>query len=94
MTLPTPTDLSRSYLVGRSGSTSGIHTGDQLRQNFAKWLSPPDPSVNYNTARDKQHRGTAVWFIESSTFREWKKTGRLLWIRGKRMYLRFLRLQF
>ncbi|KAH9989508.1 hypothetical protein BJV77DRAFT_680707 [Russula vinacea] len=56
---------------------------DQSRQKCTEWLSPPDPSVNYNTARDTQHRGTAAWFIESNTFREWEKTGCLLWIRGK-----------
>ncbi|KAI0288057.1 hypothetical protein BC826DRAFT_721154, partial [Russula brevipes] len=55
---------------------------DQLRQNFRSWLSPPDPSVNHNTACKSQHSGTCKWFIEGSTYGEWKKNGSLLWIRG------------
>ncbi|KAI0280253.1 hypothetical protein BC826DRAFT_963212 [Russula brevipes] len=57
-------------------------TGNQLRQNFWTWLSPPDPSINHNTACKTQQSGTARWFIEGSTFREWKENGSLLWIRG------------
>ena len=62
---------------------------DQSRQDFLEWLSPPDPSINYNTARDAHHRGTAVWLTESSTFRDWKTKGSLLWIYGKRSSLCF-----
>jgi hypothetical protein len=60
---------------------------DQSRQDFLEWLSPPDPSINYNTARDAHHKGTAVWLTESSTFRDWKTKGSLLWIYGKRTFL-------
>ena len=63
---------------------------DQSRKDFLEWLSPPDPSINYNTARDAHHRGTAVWFTESSTFKDWKKSGSLLWIYGKRKFFRSL----
>ena len=55
----------------------------ELRQ----WLTPPDPSINYNIARSKHHDGTAEWFIRGSTFDEWKTNGSLLWIRGNRMLL-------
>ena len=68
-------------------------TADQPSQKIVKWLSPPDPSVNYNIARDSQHRGTAMWFIESSTFKEWKQSGGPLWIQGKRTFLRHLSLR-
>ena len=62
-------------------------TGKQLRNELRTWLSPPNPSVNHNTACDIQHKGTATWLIQSSKFKEWKKNGSLLWIRGNRMYL-------
>ncbi|KAH9966341.1 hypothetical protein BGW80DRAFT_734307 [Lactifluus volemus] len=55
---------------------------DQLQESFRRWLSPPDPSVNDNLARDAHHEGTAEWFIQGDTFQEWKQTGSLLWIRG------------
>ncbi|KAI0281075.1 hypothetical protein BC826DRAFT_1144696 [Russula brevipes] len=55
---------------------------NQLRQNFRTWLSPPDPSINHNTACKTQQSGTARWFIEGNTFRDWKENGSLLWIRG------------
>jgi hypothetical protein len=59
-------------------------TGDQLQHHFRRWLSPPDPSTNHNIARKAYHSGTATWFIEGNTFRQWKSTGSLLWIHGKR----------
>ena len=48
------------------------------------WLSPPDPSINYNTASDAHHEGTALWFIEGDAFNNWKASGPLLWLHGKR----------
>ncbi|KAF8490160.1 hypothetical protein F5888DRAFT_1136225 [Russula emetica] len=47
------------------------------------WLSPPDPSVNLNVACDTHHKGTAVWFTESNTYRRWKEFGSVMWIHGK-----------
>ncbi|KAH9983391.1 hypothetical protein BJV74DRAFT_777147, partial [Russula compacta] len=52
---------------------------DQIRRDLQKWLSPPDPSVNYNTASDSHHEGTATWFTESTTFADWKASGLFLW---------------
>ncbi len=59
-------------------------TGDQMRKDLRNWLSPPDPSVNYNIASDAHHEGTAMWFMESDTFNNWKASDSLLWIYGKR----------
>ena len=56
----------------------------QLRENIHKWLSPPDPSTNHNIACDTHHKQNASWFFQGSIFREWKSTGSLLWIHGKR----------
>jgi hypothetical protein len=60
-----------------------------MQKNFRRWLSPPDPWENHNTAHKCHHNGTAEWFIRGSVFSEWKfsSTGSLLWIRGKRQYL-------
>src|SRR5712691_5730120 len=61
-----------------------MSTGNQLQEKLRSWLSPPNPSINHNTACEIQHRGTATWFIQGNTFREWKQNGSLLWIRGNR----------
>ena len=63
-----------------------MRTGDQLREKFRTWLSPPDPSVNHNTACDTQHEGTGMWFIQSNKFNQWGKNSSLLWIRGNRVF--------
>ncbi|KAF8263258.1 hypothetical protein EI94DRAFT_607040 [Lactarius quietus] len=59
----------------------------QLRDTLRRWQSPPDPSTNHNIASDRQHEGTAEWFIKDDKFEEWKVTGSLLWIHGKRALL-------
>jgi hypothetical protein len=81
--------------VKRSWSPNRIHarhadsiilTGNQLRQDLRRWLSPPDPSTNQNIACNAHHEGTATWFFERSTYKEWKSTSSesLLWVHGKR----------
>jgi hypothetical protein len=60
-------------------------TGIQMRERVRNWQSPSDPSTNHNIACDLQHKGSAEWFCDGSTFEEWMVTGSLLWIHGKRM---------
>ncbi|KAN0126986.1 Ankyrin repeat-containing domain protein [Russula decolorans] len=55
---------------------------NKLRRKIQKWLSPPDPSLNHNTACEAHHNGTAAWFLEGATYNEWKATGSLLWTHG------------
>ncbi|KAI0277625.1 hypothetical protein BGY98DRAFT_605869 [Russula aff. rugulosa BPL654] len=57
---------------------------NQLRDSVHKWLSPPDPSTNHNIACGTHHKKMASWFFEGSIFQEWKSTGSLLWVHGKR----------
>ena len=48
-----------------------------------KWLSPPDPSNNLNTAMSLRHPGSGEWFLNSTEFSTWKsKTKALLWLSG------------
>ncbi|KAH8999577.1 hypothetical protein EDB86DRAFT_3242615 [Lactarius hatsudake] len=56
---------------------------NELRQNLRKWIAPPNPSVNYNTASDVHHEGTAAWCTKGNTLATWKTSGSLLWIHGK-----------
>jgi hypothetical protein len=52
-----------------------------------EWLSPADLSINHNILRKAHNDGTALWFFQGKTFIEWKSTGCLLWIHGKRTFL-------
>ena len=63
-----------------------ILTGNQLRQDLRKWLSPSDPSINHNIACGALRKQRAEWFLEGSIFTEWKSNGALLWLHGKRMF--------
>jgi len=69
------------------GGDSSIIAGNQLHENLRKWLSPPDPSTNHNTACGAHLKGTATWFFQESIFQRWKSTNSLLWIHGKRTFL-------
>ena len=70
-----------------NGQVSNTITGWQLREGLRKWQSPSDPSTNHNFASDRHHEGTAEWFCKGGRFEEWKVTGSLLWIHGKRTLL-------
>ncbi|KAH9989547.1 hypothetical protein BJV77DRAFT_1151386, partial [Russula vinacea] len=39
---------------------------DKEKEKIMQWLHPPDPSTNYNMARQARHRGTAKWFLDES----------------------------
>ena len=67
--------------------SSNFLTGNELRKDLRKWIAPPDPSVNFNTASDAHHEGTAAWCTKGNTVADWKISGSLLWIHGKRTYL-------
>ena len=64
--------------------------GEELRKDLRKWIAPPDPSVNLHTASDAHHEGTATWCIKGITVANWRKSGSLLWIHGKRTYPTFV----
>jgi hypothetical protein len=74
-----------SNLISADYGVLPILSGSQLRESTHKWLSPPDPSTNYNIACATHHKKTATWFFEGSIYQEWKSTGSLLWIHGKRL---------
>jgi len=58
----------------------------QLRESVHKWLSPPDPSKNHNIACGTHHKKAANWFFQGRIYQEWKSTGSLLWVHGKRSF--------
>jgi len=58
-------------------------TVDRLRKDLRNWLSPPDPSVNYDIASNACHEGTTLWFMACDTFKDWKASNSLLCIYGK-----------
>ena len=64
-----------------------VLSGSQLRESAHKWLSPPDPSTNHNIACGTHHKKTATWFFQGGIYQEWKLTGSLLWLHGKRLSL-------
>ena len=78
--------VTPSFTVAPRPSSNTL-TGKQLKQLLRTWLSPSDPSTNHNIARKVQHKGAAVWFFRGRIFIEWKSTGSLLWIHGKRAFL-------
>jgi hypothetical protein len=73
-------------LISSNAGASSILAGIQLRESVRKWLSPPDPSTNHNIACGAHLKGTATWFLEGSTYQNWKSSSSLLGIYGKRMF--------
>jgi hypothetical protein len=78
-------ERSPKYItVNYKASNSRI--GNELRRDLRIWIAPPDPSVNFNTASDAHHEGTATWCTKGDTVVTWKECGTLLWIHSKRTY--------
>jgi len=77
-----PTFVMSSHLPTDESDNA---VGDQQQDKSRQWLSPANPSTNYNIARKAYHDGTATWFIQGTTFSEWEMKGSLLWVYGLRM---------
>jgi hypothetical protein len=62
-------DINRSSsLTANNHESLSSLTGNELRKDLRKWISPPDPSVNYNTASKAHHTDTATWCTQGDTF--------------------------
>jgi len=56
---------------------------DHRRGKMESWLSPPDPSENYNKALKQRHKHSGLWFLQSETFTKWnKRRNSFLWLYG------------
>ena len=60
------------------------HLGfEQRREKIDRWLSPPDPSINYNKALEQRYEGSGLWFLASDAFTKWKtQRSSFLWLHG------------
>jgi hypothetical protein len=63
---------------------SNTRSGGKALEDAKKWLSPPDPSQNYNTLLGVHREGTTAWLFKNDTYKKWKSGGSLLWINGLR----------
>ena len=63
--------------------------GERLLRDARKWLAPPDPWENHNSARESHYGETSSWFVHGIAYGEWNSSGSNshLWIHGKRACL-------
>src|SRR5437763_5090980 len=55
----------------------------QRCEKIARWLSPPDPSTNYDKALQQRQDGSGLWFLQINVFAKWKKKqNSFLWLYG------------
>ncbi|KAI9434706.1 hypothetical protein H4582DRAFT_764263 [Lactarius indigo] len=73
----------RSAAIQQIVNTVDDMSRNQLRHDLRNWISPPDPSINYNTACGAHHEGTATWLTRGDAFNRWRADGCLVWVHGK-----------
>lgn len=58
-------------------------TLDTKLEKIREWLSPPDPSVNYQNALRQRQPHTGQWFLDSDRYSKWKtEDGSTIWLWG------------
>ena len=56
---------------------------EQRGEKIERWLTPPDPSTNYNKALQQRQKGTGLWFLQSGVYTQWKtRPNSALWLYG------------
>jgi KaiC/GvpD/RAD55 family RecA-like ATPase len=73
----TATVMNSEYTVGDQNVRR-----DTL-DTILRWLSPPDPSINYQKALKLRQVGTGLWFLRHDSYIKWKAgKSRFLWLYG------------
>jgi hypothetical protein len=55
----------------------------QKHGEIYRWLSPSDPSTNFNKALQQRQEGTGLWLLQSSPFTKWhSQQNSFLWLYG------------
>jgi Cdc6-like AAA superfamily ATPase len=55
----------------------------QKHGEIYRWLSPSDPSTNFNKALQQRQEGTGLWFLQSGLFKKWhRQQHSFLWLHG------------
>jgi hypothetical protein len=55
----------------------------QKHGEIYRWLSPSDPSTNFNKALQQRQEGTGLWLLQSSPFAKWhSQQNSFLWLHG------------
>ena len=56
---------------------------DEKLAKICRWLSAPDPYLNYRKALKQRQACTGLWFLESEQYAKWKTdTASFLWLYG------------
>jgi Cdc6-like AAA superfamily ATPase len=55
----------------------------QKHGEIYRWLSPSDPSTNFNKALQQRQEGTGLWLLQNSQFKKWhSQRHSFLWLYG------------
>ena len=66
-----------------------------LVEKILEWLKAPDPSRNYNEAREKHTEGTGTWLTSGNVYKRWKASaGEFLWIHGNGEFSTYANLRY
>ncbi len=78
---PTKEHAVVKWLVNQT--VQGLSRG-RYEDQIEKWLSPADPSTNYNEALKKRHIGTGQWLLQDARYSRWKEapSRSFLWLNG------------
>jgi hypothetical protein len=56
---------------------------DTRRSRIHRWLSPPDPLINYQKALKQRQHDTGLWFLKGKRYASWKEdAASYLWLHG------------
>jgi hypothetical protein len=76
--------LFNRYLLDFTLSgNADLNAIDDNRKRIHRWLSAPDPWLNYNKALKERQPGTGTWFVENKQYANWKTNpDSFLWLYG------------
>jgi hypothetical protein len=78
-----PTSNRYCYSEPIDDVSTNLWSLDGKLAKICRWLSAPDPSLNYQKALKQRQADTGVWFLESEQYAKWKTdTASFLWLYG------------
>jgi Cdc6-like AAA superfamily ATPase len=59
-----------------------LTTLDAKLVKIRRWLSGPDPSINFQKARKLREANTGLWLLKSNLYKKWKAEASTVWLHG------------
>ncbi|KAF2094687.1 HET-domain-containing protein, partial [Rhizodiscina lignyota] len=75
--------IKKANMASNDQKPAGNRDAAEKREAISRWLSPPDPSTNYQKGLRLRQADTGLWFLEREQYTTWRASpSSFIWLYG------------